>query len=85
MSLTTENSLLSRGVESINQPTPLASWSMRIVPALGTPESSKPVMVASASCPVGRSVIWKSMSSWFEGWSKSDQILVPLLLSSLVI
>ena len=58
------NSELFNGVSSINQPIPLASWSMRIVPALGVPLSSKPVMVASASCPFGRSVIWKSMSSW---------------------
>ncbi|MEO1340419.1 MAG: hypothetical protein AAFV28_04560 [Cyanobacteria bacterium J06635_13] len=51
------NSELSSGVESMNQPTQLASWSIFIVPALGTPELSNPVMVASASCPVGRSVI----------------------------
>ena len=63
------NSELSSGVSSINQPTPLASWSMRIVPALGVPFSSKPVIVASANCPVGRSVIRKSMSSWDSVWS----------------
>lgn len=51
------NSELSNGVSSINQPTPLASWSMRIVPALGFPVSSKSVIVASASCPEGRLVI----------------------------
>lgn len=64
----------------MNQPTPLASWSMRIVPALGTPEESKPVMVASASCPLGRSVIWKSTSSDVGDLSRSDQILVALSL-----
>lgn len=51
------NSELSDGVSSINQPTPLASESMKIVPALGTSEESKPVIVASASCPDDRSVI----------------------------
>lgn len=79
------NSELSSGVSSINQPTPLALWSIRIVPALGTPELLKPVIVASASCPVGKSVIWKSMSSWVKGCSKSDQILLALLFSTLII
>ena len=51
------NSELSKGVSSINQPLPLASRSMRIVPALGFAESSKSVMVASASCPLGKSII----------------------------
>jgi hypothetical protein len=74
------NSELSKGVSSTNQPTPLASESMRIVPALGFPDSLKPVMVASASCPLGKSVIWKSMSSDVCDWSKSDQILVALSL-----
>ena len=41
----------------MNQPTSLASWSMRIFPVLGFPEESNPVIVASASCPVGKSVI----------------------------
>ena len=50
-------SVLSKGVLSINQPTPLASWSMEIIPALGLPWESKPVIVASASCPVGKSFI----------------------------
>ena len=58
---------------------------MRIVPALGFPEESKPVMVASASCPLGKSVIWKSMSNEVSDWSQFDQILVALLLSSLII
>lgn len=79
------NSELSNGVLSINQPTPLASESIRIVPALGIPESSKPVIVADASCPLDRSVIWISMSSFVGDWSKSDQILVALLLRTLII
>ena len=58
---------------------------MAISPALGFPEELKPVMVASASCPVGRSVIWKSMFNWVSDWSKSDQILVALLFSTLTI
>ena len=75
----------------MNQPTspfedkPLASWSMRIVPALGFPEESNPAIAASANCPLGRSVIWKFMSNCVSGWSKSDQILIALLLSSLII
>ena len=77
------NSLLSKAVSSMNQPTPLALWSMRIVPALGFPKESKPAIAASANCPAGRSLIWKLMSSCVSGWSKSDQILVALLLSSL--
>ena len=40
------NSEFSFGVGSINQPTPFASWSIRIVPALGFPCSSKLVMEA---------------------------------------
>ena len=53
------NSLLSCGVGSMNQPTPLASVSMLMVAALGRPLVSYPVMVASASCPVGRFVMSK--------------------------
>ena len=53
------NSLLSCGVGSMNQPTPLASVSMLMVAALGRPLVSYPVMVASASCPVGRLVMSK--------------------------
>ncbi len=53
------NSLESQGVESMNQPLPLASSSMLIVAALGRPFWSYPVMVASASCPVGRLVMLK--------------------------
>ena len=85
------NSLLSKGVSSMNQPTspfedkPLASWSIRIVPALGFSEESKPVMVASASCPLGKSAIWKSMSNEVSDWSQFDQILVALLLSRFII
>ncbi len=79
------NSLLSKGVSSINQPTPLASWSISIVPALGFPEESNPAIVASANCPVGRSVIWKLMYSGISDWSKFDQILVALLLRLLII
>lgn len=45
----------------MNQPIPLASASMRIVPPLGRPKESNWVIWASASCPVGRSVIWKLM------------------------
>lgn len=52
---------------------------MRMVPALGRPKGSKPVMVASARCPVGRSVIWKVMSSEVSDWSKFDQMLVAVL------
>lgn len=62
------NSLLSRGVGSMNQPTPLAS-SMRMVPPLGRPKESKEVIWASASCPVGRSAICRAM---LKLGSKSD-------------
>ena len=53
---------------------------MRIVPALGLPKESKPVMVASASCPVGRSVISYVMSMFVWG-KRVDHKLVTLLLS----
>lgn len=53
--------MLSNGVVSMNQPTPLASLSMRSVPPLGRPYWSNLVIWASASCPVGRSAIWRSM------------------------
>ena len=46
------------------------------MPTLETPLESKPVMVASASCPAGRSVI----SSGVSGWSRFDQIFVALVL-----
>lgn len=52
-----ENSLWSKGVVSMNQPKPFALWSMRILPPLGIPWSVNSVTWASASCPVGRSVI----------------------------
>ena len=70
--------------------TPFASWSIWIVPAwivpaLRFPFSSKPVMVASANCPVGRSVIWKSMSSWVGDWRKFDQMLVAVLFRLLIV
>lgn len=52
-----ENSLWSRGVGSMNQPTSLALRSMRMVPPLGIPWELYEVIWASASCPVGRSVI----------------------------
>ena len=58
----------------MNQPTPLALWSIGVVPALGVPLALKLVMVASASCPGGRSVIWKLMSSGVEGLRWFDQI-----------
>lgn len=79
------NSLLSRGVESINQPLPLASSSMKIVPALGIPEASKLVICASASCPLGRLVIWNVILRGVSGLSKSDQILVAIVLRLLII
>ena len=47
----------------MNQPTPLASSSMLMVAALGRPLVSYPVMVASASCPVGRLVTSKVKST----------------------
>jgi hypothetical protein len=50
------NSLLSSGVVSMNQPTLLPLMSRVRVPELGRPRMSYPVMVAFASCPVGRSV-----------------------------
>ena len=62
----------------MNQPTPLALRSMRIVPWLGLPSGSNPAIVASASCPAGRSVIWKLISRDVSDLSKSDQILVTL-------
>ncbi len=58
---------------------------MRVVPTLGLPESSKPVIVASANCHLGKSVIWKSMFIKASDWSKSDQMLVALLLSRFII
>ncbi len=42
-------------------------------------------MVASASCPLGKSAIWKSMSNEVSDWSQFDQILVALLLSRFII
>ena len=54
-----ENSLWSKGVVSMNQPSPFALWSMRIFPPLGIPWSVNSVTWASASCPVGRSVTWR--------------------------
>jgi hypothetical protein len=48
---------LSQGVLSMNQPRPLASVSRVRVPEVGRPMGSKPVILASASWPVGRSVI----------------------------
>ena len=44
---------------SINQPEPLPLLSRVRVPALGRPLLSYPVMVDSASCPVGRLVMSK--------------------------
>ena len=55
------NSLLSSGVVSMNQPEPLPLMSRVRVPELGRLLVSYPVMVASASCPVGRSVMLKVM------------------------
>lgn len=51
------NSLFSPGVWSMNHPTPLASSSMLMVAELGRPLLSYPVIVPSASCPVGRLVM----------------------------
>ena len=74
------NSEFSKGVRSINQPIPLALRSMRIVPWLGLPSALKLVIVASASCPAGRSVILYVMSISVCG-KRVDQRLVTLLLS----
>lgn len=58
----------------MNQPVPLASSSMRRVPAMGWPLASKRVSWASASWPVGRSLIAKFRSNgvWF--WRKDVQV-----------
>ena len=68
------NSLLFKGVESINQPLPLASSLMKIVPALGIPEASKLVIWASASCPVGKFDTSNLRSNGVEVWIESVQV-----------
>ena len=50
------NSLLSNGVVSMNQPEPLPLMSRVRVPELGRLLVSYPLMVAEASCPMGRSM-----------------------------
>lgn len=75
--------MLSNGVVSMNQPTPLASLSMRRVPPLGRPSESNLVIWASASCPVGRSVIWRLMLK--AGSKRVDQRLSGLELIWLII
>lgn len=45
----------------MNQPLPLASRSIRMLPPIGRPWESNLVIWASASCPVGRSVKEKLM------------------------
>ncbi len=74
------NSLLSCGVGSMYQPMPLASWSMRRVPPLGRPKGSNWVMVASASCPVGRSLTTSLKSKKVSKSTSLFQILSTLLL-----
>ena len=79
------NSELFSGVGSMNQLIPFASWSIWIVPALGIPFSLKPVIVASASCPMGRSVMTKLIFIWVESWRKFDRIFVAVLFELLII
>jgi hypothetical protein len=55
---------------------------MRIVPPLGRPCWSYWVSWASASCPVGRSVIWRLMLK--VGSKRVDQRLSGLSLNVLV-
>lgn len=64
-------------------PSPLASRSIRRVPPLGCPEGSYWVMTASASCPGGRSVIWRLMLKRIEGCKNKFQNVsaVELILS----
>lgn len=76
------NSVLSKGVESMNQPLSLASESIRILPPMGRPRESYSVIWASASCPVGRSVKEKVMLK--VGSNKVDQELSGLSLYVLV-
>lgn len=67
------NSVLSKGVESMNQPLPLASPSIRMLPSIRSPWESYFVIWSSASCPVGRSLTIRLMSKGVWGKRREFQ------------
>lgn len=74
------NSLWSKGVGSMYHPMPLASVSISMVPPVGRPLESNLVTTASASCPVGRSFIWRLMFKGLVGLRREVQRVWALLL-----